>query len=53
MILDVGLPVFIGYAGLLLGIVLMVVTQLSLPDFFRRRREVVDPSVLEGTILSE
>jgi amino acid transporter len=51
-ILGVGLPVFIGYAGLLLGIILMLVTQLSLPEFFRRKREVVDPAVLKGTILT-
>jgi amino acid transporter len=51
-ILGVGLPVFIGYAGLLLGIVLMLVTQTQLPEFFRRKPEVVDPAVLEGTLLT-
>jgi amino acid transporter len=51
-ILHVGLPVFIGYAGLLLGIILMLITQFSLPEFFRRKPEVVDPAVLDGTILT-
>jgi hypothetical protein len=52
-ILGVGLPVFIGYAGLLVGIVLMIITNVALPEFFRRKPEVVDPAVLEGTLLSE
>jgi amino acid transporter len=52
-ILGIGLPVFIGYAGLLVGIILMLITQLSLPEFFRRKPEVADPAVLDGTILTE
>ena len=44
----IGLPVVIGVGSLLLGVVLMVITWVRLPDFFRRRPEVVDPALAEA-----
>jgi hypothetical protein len=44
----IGLPVFIGIAGLVLGVVAMITANLRPPGFFRRRREVADPAMLAG-----
>ena len=41
-----GLPDVIGIIGLGLGIVLMIVSSFTLPEFFRRRPEVADPALL-------
>jgi hypothetical protein len=42
----IGLPVVIGIGSLLLGVALMLITWTRLPNFFKRRPEVVDPEVL-------
>jgi amino acid transporter len=44
----IGLPDVIGIGGILLGIVLMFITQTKFPSFFRRKLEVADPAVLSG-----
>jgi amino acid transporter len=41
-----GLPDVIGIIGLGLGLVLMIVSSFTRPEFFRRRTEVADPAVL-------
>jgi amino acid transporter len=43
-IFGIGPPLVFGVGGLVLGAFLMVVARLALPDFFRRKREVVDAS---------
>jgi amino acid transporter len=45
-IAGIGTPVVIGVGGLVLGIVLMLVSWIRYPEFFRRRPEVADPAVL-------
>ena len=45
-IFGLGTPDFIGILALGLGGVLLIVTNFSLPEFFRRRPEVADPAVL-------
>jgi amino acid transporter len=46
--LGIGLPDVIGIGGIVLGVVLMLITQARLPTFFRRKLEVADPAVLSG-----
>jgi amino acid transporter len=43
LVLGVGGPVIIGVAAIATGFLLMVFAQRSLPDFFRRKREVAPP----------
>jgi amino acid transporter len=47
-VFGIGLPVVIGIGSLLLGVVAMLCARFGLPTFFRRRREVVDPAVLDA-----
>ena len=45
--LGLGPPLVIGIGFLLMGAVLMLIWSRGHPEFFRRRREVADPAVLE------
>jgi amino acid transporter len=47
-VLGIGAPLVFGVGSLLLGFLLMLVARYCLPDFFRREREVVDPSILDS-----
>jgi amino acid transporter len=48
-----GTPVAIGVGGLLIGAVLLVWANFAYRPFFRRKPEVVDPGILEGTVAGE
>ena len=52
-VFGIGTPVAIGVGLLLLGVVVMVFAQFAYPAFFKRRPEVADPGVLEGTVVGE
>jgi amino acid transporter len=41
----VGPPLVIAVAFMVLGVILMIVMRVTNPEFFKRRREVVDPDV--------
>jgi amino acid transporter len=43
-----GLPDVIGIGGIMLGVVLMFVTQTQLPAFFKRKPEVADPALVSN-----
>jgi amino acid transporter len=47
-ILGLGTPVVIGVGSLLLGVVVMLIARFAHPDFFRRRRDVARPGLLES-----
>ena len=51
--LGFGVPVAIGVGLILLGVVVMVWANLVYPKFFKRRPEVADPGILEGTVIGE
>ena len=44
--LGIGSPIVIAIVMIIIGIVLMIVQRIREPEFFRRKLEVVDPSVL-------
>ena len=46
--LGMGPPFVIGVGFILLGAILMVIWAIMSPEFFRRRPEVADPSILEA-----
>jgi amino acid transporter len=46
--LGIGSPIAIALGSVILGFVLMFVQRVTMPEFFRRKPEVVDPSVLAG-----
>jgi amino acid transporter len=46
--LGIGLPVVIGIGSLLIGVVLMLLTRIRLPEFFKRQPEVADPAAVAG-----
>ena len=48
VIFGIGGPLVIGLGALLLGIPLMLLAQWRLPEFFRRKPEVVDPAIVAG-----
>ena len=48
-VFGIGTPVAIGVGLLVFGAVLMVFANFVYPAFFRRKREVADPGILEGT----
>jgi amino acid transporter len=48
VILGVGGPLVIGLGGLLLGVVFMLIWNGVAPDFFKRKPEVADPTLLTG-----
>jgi amino acid transporter len=51
--LGVGVPDAIGIGLILLGIVVMVVANIAYPTFFKRKREVAEPGILEGEVVGE
>ena len=51
--LGVGVPVAIGVGLILVGIVFMVWANVAYPRFFKRKPEVADPGILEGTVVGE
>lgn len=51
--LGIGVPVALGVGLILLGAVVMVGANLAYPRFFKREREVVDPGILEGTVVGK
>jgi len=40
----IGAPLVFGVGAIVLGVILMALVQLTLPDFFRRKREVFKPA---------
>jgi amino acid transporter len=48
VIFGLGGPLVIGLGALLLGLPLMLLSQWKLPDFFRRKPEVADPSLVRS-----
>ena len=46
-VLGIGVPFVIGIGGLLLGVVLMIFYNGLRPEFFRTKREVADPHLLD------
>ena len=44
--LGIGSPIAIALLMIILGIVLMIIQRITMPEFFKRKTEVVDPSVL-------
>jgi amino acid transporter len=51
--LGVGVPVAVGVGLILVGVVVMVWANFVYPKFFKRKREVVDPGILEGTVVGK
>ena len=51
--LGVGVPVAIGVGLILVGMVVMVWANIAYPRFFKRKPEVADPGILEGTVVGE
>jgi len=47
-VFGIGTPVVIGIGSLLLGVVLMLIARIPYHEFFKRKLEVADPSVLTG-----
>lgn len=51
--LGVGVPVAVGVGLILLGVVVMIWASFVYPKFFKRKREVADPGILEGTVVGK
>jgi hypothetical protein len=51
--LGIGTPVAIGVGLLVFGAVLMVFARFIYPAFFKRKPEVADPGILEGTVVGK
>ncbi len=51
--LGFGVPVAIGVGLILVGIVFMLWANFAYPKFFKRKPEVADPGILEGTVVGE
>jgi amino acid transporter len=51
--LGFGVPVAIGVGLILFGVVLMLFANFAYPRFFKRKPEVVDPGILEGTVVGK
>ena len=51
--LGFGVPVAIGVGLMLMGVVVMVFANFAYPKFFKRKPEVVDPGILEGTVVGK
>ncbi|MGH2974783.1 MAG: hypothetical protein ACRDLL_07955 [Solirubrobacterales bacterium] len=52
-VLGIGTPVAIGVGLLLVGVVVMVFANVAYPKFFKRKAEVADPGILEGTVVGK
>ena len=52
-VLGIGTPVAIGVGLLLVGVVVMVFANFAYPKFFKRKTEVADPGILEGTVVGK
>jgi amino acid transporter len=48
VIFGIGGPLVIGLGAILLGIPLMLICRYKFPEFFKRKREVADPALLES-----
>jgi amino acid transporter len=46
--LGIGSPIAIALATVVLGLAAMLIQRVTMPEFFKRKPEVVDPSVLAG-----
>jgi amino acid transporter len=46
--LGIGSPIAIALVMIILGFILMIVQRVTMPEFFRRKPEVVDPAMLAG-----
>jgi amino acid transporter len=51
--LGVGVPVAIGVGLMLMGVIVMVFANGAYPAFFKRKPEVADPGILEGTTVGK
>jgi amino acid transporter len=51
--LGVGVPVAIGVGLMLMGVIVMAFANVAYPAFFKRKPEVADPGILEGTVVGE
>ena len=51
--LGFGVPVAIGVGLIVVGVVFMVWANFAYPKFFKRKPEVADPGILEGTVVGE
>lgn len=51
--LGVGVPVAIGVGLILLGVVVMVFANVAYPKFFKRKPEIADPGILDGTVVGK
>lgn len=51
--LGVGVPVAIGVGLILFGVLLMIWANFVYPKFFKRKTEVADPGILEGTVVGK
>jgi amino acid transporter len=47
--LGIGSPIVIALLMIIVGLVLMIVQRITMPEYFRRKPEVVDPSVLAAS----
>jgi amino acid transporter len=47
--LGIGSPIAIALVMVVLGVIGMLIQRVTMPEFFRRRPEVVDPAILAGT----
>jgi amino acid transporter len=51
--LGVGVPVAVGVGLILVGVLVMIWANFVYPQFFRRKTEVADPGILEGTVVGK
>ena len=51
--LGVGVPVAIGVGLILVGVLVMIWANFAYPKFFKRKTEVADPGILEGTVVGK
>jgi amino acid transporter len=51
--LGVGIPVAIGVGLILVGVLVMIWANFVYPKFFKRKTEVADPGILEGTVVGK
>ncbi len=51
--LGVGVPVAVGVGLILVGVLVMIWANFVYPKFFKRKTEVADPGILEGTVVGK